>query len=423
MVTSAKHWYRSVVQMVEVSLGIDAGYFVRGGTFGLMQQIVGLGSGLVIAYVFGHFASKAVYGEYSLILAVVAVVSIVSMPGLNTALMRSVGQGFDTSLPRTINRRLGWSVLGSVTLIGIGWYYQWRGSDVLPIIFMVTAIFFLMLTPLQSVYAFLVAKKRFDTQAMIASVSSVLTAILVGLAVWRTGNLLLILGGHFLGQIVPLVVGYGYARRLVNKSAGKDADLLPYGYFLTGTQVVPTLAGYANQILLASYLGVDQLARFAVTTKFTGIVQKNFDVFYRPVTAKLAGQNVKQHRQIIKKHLAKFLLMGGFLGLVSWLLIPSLVEIFYGAGYRDTHVLARWYSLVTLVLPVTWLWGDMMTFQKRKRSLLVVNTLLPLVKLMAYLVVIPKWQITGLIVIMVAERFLTAVYSGSVLWLSPARKT
>lgn len=404
-----------IVTWLGTGLGIDADYFVRGGIYGLLQQGVGLVCGLIIVYAFGHFVSPAVFGEYNLLLSIISLLAIVSLPGMNTAVLQSVGQGYDRSLAKAVRIRLTWSFLGVPILLGLAYYYQQRGSDVLPLLLVLTALIFPLVYPFSTTQAFLVAKKRFDWQAIFASTSSLITAALMGGAIIFRRSLFLAMVGYFIGTILPGIISFVAAQKLISKRTKDDPDLLAYGYFLTGLQVLPLATAHVSNILLAVWLGVGQLAVFSVASKFPGIVQKNFDVFYKPVTAKLAGQAIKQQQAAVKRHLTKFIILGGLLFGGTWLLLPILLKIFFSSEYTGVLNYARWYAVSLLFLPIGWFLNDVIMFQKLRGSILFLQTVLPLVKLISYFIVIPRWQIGGLIAIMLAERIIATAYSGIVI--------
>lgn len=411
-----------IISWLGTSLGVDAEYFVMGGMYGVMQQAVGLVCGLVITYVFGQFVPPSVFGEYNLVLAIISLLAIVSVPGMNTAVLRSVGAGHDRSLLTAVKLRLMWSILGIPILMGLAYYYQQRGSDVVPAMMLLTAGFFPLIYPLSTTQAFFVAKKRFDLQAVSASLSSVVTAVLVGLAIMVKQNLFLALGGYFIGIVLPGVISFNWAKKLVNPKTRPDPGLLNYGYFLTSIQILPLIAAHLGSILLGLWLGMEQLAVFMAASKFPGIVQKNFDVFYKPVTAKLAGQAIKHHQATVRHHLIKFVVLGIGLFGVTWLLLPGLINIFFSHEYSGVISYARWYSLTLLVLPVSWLFSDLVILQKRKKPMVILQTVLPVVKLLSYVIIIPRWRVGGLIGIMLAERTLSTIYSGIMVMTASARK-
>ena len=62
-----KNIYFPTIKLLGIGLGVDADYFMRSGVYGVIQQLVGLMSGLALAYIFGHFLSPAIFGEYNLV--------------------------------------------------------------------------------------------------------------------------------------------------------------------------------------------------------------------------------------------------------------------------------------------------------------------------------------------------------------------
>jgi len=314
--------------------------------------------------------------------------------------------------------------LGIPLILFVAYYYLKQNSDVLPMTLVIISLAFPFFHSFGSVNSFFVAKKRFDLQALFVSISSLLTATLVGLAVFFTNNLLLILGGYIAGVSLPLILGLIYSeKKLVGTRTKVDKDLVPYGYFLTKLQILPIIASHISNILLAIYLGVDALAVFIVASKFPGIIQKNFDVFFKPITAKLAAQSAREHKITLKKHLGKFFILGLAMFSFIWLFVPWLIPWLYGPQYFDAIGHARFYSWLILPLPLIWLFGDIITFQKRKRVIFYKNTFIPILKLIAYFIIIPRWQITGLIAIMLGERIFTLIISGVSVLLFPAQRS
>src|SRR3989344_7998050 len=76
---------------------LDIHYFASSSFYSLLQQIVGVTIGLIVSYIFGHYVTKLVFGEYNFILSTVSLLTFLSLPGINDALTQTVGRGFDRS--------------------------------------------------------------------------------------------------------------------------------------------------------------------------------------------------------------------------------------------------------------------------------------------------------------------------------------
>lgn len=116
-------WFFYVARPLIKRLHLDLAYFAKGSFYSLIQQIIGVSCGLTVSYLFGHYVSKQVFGEYNLILSIVSLITFLSLPGIDNALTRSIGQGFDGSFKQALVSKIKFSLLGSVALVGIALYY------------------------------------------------------------------------------------------------------------------------------------------------------------------------------------------------------------------------------------------------------------------------------------------------------------
>ncbi len=388
-------------------LRLDIRYFVKASTYGSIAQITGILSGLVINYVFGHFASVKLFGDYSYILTVVGFLTIVTLPGLDSYLVRSVGQKFDSSLLRGFRYKMLFSLIGIPVLLLLGFYYIFHGNSFLGISFIIAALFFPVVEPMQLFNEFLTAKKLFKENSLFLSFSSLLTVILITLSIIYTNYLPIIVVSYFLGIIIPSVWGFLYSKSLIIKSKAYDKDLLSYGLFMTFVSFLPWTAGYLGQIILAYLLGTELLAVFVVAHKIPLYVHKNLSVFHKPITAKLANQTNREHLVTIKKHSLKLILWGLSIAICLYILVPFIIEFIFTNKYREAIPLAQLLTISIIPLPLTWLIEDVMVFQKIKKPQLYSTLLINTVKIILYLVLIPIFKLYGLVIVYLFDRYVT----------------
>ncbi len=130
-------------------LHLDTVYFVKASFYGFIQQFIGAVSGLLLSYLFGHFTTKKMFGDYNLILSVLGFLTLVTLPGLDSYLTRSIGQKFDSSYPRAMKIKFLSSLLGTPVLLGLSFYYYLNNQIPLSSAFLITALFFPLLAPFQ----------------------------------------------------------------------------------------------------------------------------------------------------------------------------------------------------------------------------------------------------------------------------------
>ncbi len=98
------------LKRTEKILNLDINYFLRGSLFGFLQQFIGIFCGLGVNYLLGHVLSKSAYGEYNLVLSILGMLTFLSLPGIDTALIQSVGQGYEAALLQSTKLKLKFSL-------------------------------------------------------------------------------------------------------------------------------------------------------------------------------------------------------------------------------------------------------------------------------------------------------------------------
>lgn len=387
-----------------VWLNLDTGYFLRGTFWGSLQQIVGVGSGLFLSYLFGHFTSKQVFGEYNLVLSYLSLLTFVSLPGLDTALVATTGKKHDASYSLAVKRKLQFSFLGIPVLLFVGLFYLLHAQTILGLTFVLSALSYPLLNGFSNYPAFLTGKRKFRELALLSTVASIIFLFthVLGISWYNTTFSLVI--AYLAGRIIPDVVGFWYSRRfIIHKKV--DQNLLGYGSFLTAVNTLPWISGHIGSIILGSLLGVEALAVYSVSTRFLVAVQKNFVVYYKPVTAKLAAQSSLQHYESLKKHWLKLLLIGCLLALSLFLTTPLLVSFFFTSQYEDAVRFGQWASLALVPIPLSWVLTDVLIYQQKRHAQVAISIFPQLLKILLYFILIPKLGISALIFILLLERF------------------
>ena len=385
-------------------LNLDVEYFAKGSFFAFAQQLIGVSCGLVVSYLFGHFVSPTVFGQYNLVLSIIGMLTFLSLPGIDFALIKSVSSGYEASLEEAMHKKFILSLIGSVAIIGFSLYYFFDDQIAISQALIVVAIFYPFLNAFTHYPAFLTAKRLFQVLAVFGSLSSIFFLSITALSIFTAPSTLGIITGYLIAMTVPTILAYFYARRYVENSK-RDPDLFTYGRFLTILSILPWISGNISGVILAGTMGVESLALYAVAGRFFTAVQKNFSVFYKPVTAKLASQSAKQHRETLIIHSLKFLAIGIFLSGILYIATPFLIRLFFTSTYEEATYYGQLLSIALIPYPLTLTTTDMLIYQKNKKSQILMSTLPHIIKILAYIVIIPTFHIMGLIVLVIIERF------------------
>ena len=180
--------------------GFDLPYYIENGFWVLLNQFVLIISNLLLSIIMARYLSKECYGQYQFVLSVLAIVSIFSIPGLNTSVMRSVAKGMDGSYIHAVKHSFRWSFIGIPVLWTIAIVFNLRGDITISIALFISSLFFPILYTFNLWQFFYNGKSYFGLAATNSIIQAFFkTALLLVLAIYFSNNVYYILLGYLGG--------------------------------------------------------------------------------------------------------------------------------------------------------------------------------------------------------------------------------
>lgn len=324
-------------------LGLDLPYFVKNGFWVVLQQGVGTLSGVALYVVFARLSTQEVFGQYQFILSIFSVVSILSIPGLNTSIIRSVARGYDGDYKKVVKVSFFWSLLGVPALLIVGAYYYWFQSHPLGIALMLSSVFFPFFYAPNTWDSFLRGKGRFDVSTKYGIIQSAMNALVTIVVVFFFRNNLIAIVVTYLVSFT-FFNGYYYWRSLsYMENEKKDGEVFKYGWFLTKINVLGVIAGNIDSLLVGVILGPIDLAIYTVVSLVSNRLSSVLGSFLSIIFPKIA-QSKQSFSMLVKVHKRKmiFLMLFSFLvAVLFYILIPDVNRILFGNKYIQSFPLSR----------------------------------------------------------------------------------
>lgn len=323
---AAKHYARKLEDkdpelmrgLKKVSL--DSVYVVAG-------KLLSFAASFAVITLMARLVPREVVGSYTYLMSVLAIVSILTLPGMNEAYTRAVGRGFMHSATTMMRTRLMVGLSGSLlsVLIGIGtWLY---GNPELGLVFIVAAIF-VPLTDTFSTFAInhWQGRRQFAHSALVGTLYYAGIAAFTIAAVLVTDELLPLAITTLIGQAV---VGYLLYRTIDAESGGADAESEKLGFHLTIMQSFGILARNLDKVVVWALMGPAMVAVYALA--YTPFSKAHQMIPIATIALPyLSSQNLTHaiRQKIIRYTLLLFLLsVPGTLIVV--LLAPTLYAVFF----------------------------------------------------------------------------------------------
>jgi len=376
---------------------LDLPYFVRNGYWVFLRQLVGTICGSIVSITFARLASKEVFGQYQLFLSILSIVSIFSIPGLNTAVMQAVARGKDGEYKKAVKTSFLGSFLGIPVLMIVGLYYTFNGQTMIGHSLILGSIFFPFIYAPNTWDYFFQGKSRFDLSTKYFSWLTIYNTL-------STVTIFLLFRNNLKTIVLGYVISYAFFNSFYFlkslkfiKNSEYDSETRKYGFYITKLKILELVAGNIDKILLATILSPSSLAVYSVIslipTKAKNLVKPFVNIFF----PKMAGsdQTLSSVLRSKKKTLLIFSATLLFLAVAYFFAIEPMNKLFFGENYSEYYSLSRLYVVLVLIfLPLNIL-GRYVQAVRNYKVLFLTNAVYPIIQIIINFIFIFKWGILG----------------------------
>jgi len=239
-------------------------YLVKGGFWLTMGQAFTSISSFLLAIAFANFLPKESYGIYKYVLTVIAILSIANLRNMNIAITQSVAQGNEGTAMAGIREKIKWGLLSGLGAVLVGGYYFLQENYLIGSLLLISAPFL----PFKDSYAIYVAilngKKDFKRIAIYGLIPSILNTIGTILIIYFTKNIYWLLFFYLGFWTVTNYFLLKKTRNLYHLNNLIDQKSINYGKHASFTNIINTVAGYFDKLLIFHYLGAASTAIYSI---------------------------------------------------------------------------------------------------------------------------------------------------------------
>lgn len=385
-------------------------YLASGGFWLTTGQVISSLSAFSLAIAFANLLPPETYGTYKYLLSIAAIFSIFTLPGMNTAIARSVARGNEITICVATKTRVIWSFLGTLAAFAGATYYFINDNLELAIALAIIGAVLPFFDTLTTYNGQLTGKRAFKKQSIFHLLSqSVSTGSLVT-ALLLTNNVHLLLLAYF----IPLAVTRFVLYKKITKttSAGTpDRETITYGKHLSLISVLGVVASNIDKILLWKFLGPAQLAIYtfalAIPEQLKGPLKGVGDLAF----PKFAAQTNEQIRKNMSSLWRKLALYAVGLVVISALYIlaaPYIFKVFF-PQYMESVLYSQIFS-ISLVTSISAILLSKLEAQKKIKTQYIINTIHPLTQIILLVILIPLFGIFGAVAAFIISRLAMTLF-------------
>jgi len=242
----------------------DMVYLVKNSGWVFFGQVITSLSALIVMIALANLVDKGEYGEYRYIISMILILSICTLPGMNTALVRTTAQGNSGQLKSTVKIRMKWGLLGSLLAFILSGYYWLNFNNSLATSFMVVGVFLPLYNTFFGYYFFLQGKKLFNQSAIVQGIGRIFFLVAMLLTAYLIPQASYLIGVYMFTTFLMQYGGYYWTNKKHEEQPQDSTETLSYGRYLSVWQFPYLVSSQIGIITTWYWLGDVEAAIYAI---------------------------------------------------------------------------------------------------------------------------------------------------------------
>lgn len=391
-------------------LGLDLKYFIGGGIWLLLPFGINILLGIIRSIFFARLLQQSVYGQFTFVNATMGTLAILSLPGINIALVETVARGNWGSMIDGARARAIFGFLGTIGMTAVSLYFYMQGEDQLVLALLISGVFLPFNSAFQVAQAYHNGRKQIKIVGLMQTGIMSLSTILLILVLLVEGGLIWLVLVDSLSKLVFYSIFYLKARKEVIGTP-RDPEVVTYGRNLTGAQAIESIATYLDNVILGFSVGFVDVAIYRIASVFP----KNYNSLTK-IASTLTIPKIAEHpnKQIytnrVRRQLSVLQIINLILVMIIIILIQIFIPIFYGDIYSESIFFAQ-LLMVSLIfaLPDAFFVAALQS-RKQTKSIAQGNIISGVLLIAFLLILVPSIGIIGIIISRIISRWSSSFY-------------
>lgn len=373
-------------------------YFAKNMGWLSLLQVISMGCAFLMGVVYGNFLPKVVYGNFKFILSIGSVISLFSLPGINTSLQRKVAKTKCRILRYAFMKKIKWSTLGTFIGTLIGFYYllyqdYHLGAGIIILSFLAPIYY-----STKIYHPFLQGQKLFKKDSLIRIAEVLFTSFIMIITIWVTERLIYVVSSYLISWI--LIRGFFFYRYTKKNNFDKKKetqDFINYGKKLSVPKAVGNITTAFDDFLIWHFLGPGSIAIYIFSKKppklLKEVIKKIEDLSF----PKFSNKKKETIKKTLPGKIIKLMSVVSIMVLIYIFISPYLYKMFL-PKYANYVYYSQLYSLTRVISPISQFIEQALVTQKKTTAVLSTKIIPNIIEPLLMVVSIPLFGLTGLFI-------------------------
>ncbi|OGS36745.1 MAG: hypothetical protein A2293_06850 [Elusimicrobia bacterium RIFOXYB2_FULL_49_7] len=313
----------------------------------IVKLTIGIGGNVA----FARLTGVEYFGKYQYALSLSSFAALFILPGLQNALVNSAVRGSEGDFGLAFRKRsklLPWYILFFVGA-GIITYVKTHTIEI-PVAFVLIGILSALIALYSLYFSYFMGKRYyrelfFWESALAAAPLTAVVALLVGNRVLSLAYIPV-----YLLVLVPLAwqlivsMGVCYRVRKYIKSQVVNEGFLTYAKHFSYMTIIGGIQGNLDSFIVGTFISYNSLAYYSIAKRFFEATKSLWGMSQVYLQPRLVGKKIGKAVIHFKEFLRVYYVLTPLL-IVAWFLLPSVINLFYGAEFKPSSVYAQMFLL------------------------------------------------------------------------------
>lgn len=386
----------AIIDFLEKKFKLDIGYYLKGGFWLSLSNVVNVSKLLIIGIIFARFLSKETFGAFTYINSIFLLTNVFGAPGMSTAIVQSVARGYEGTLAYLTKKVFLWSLMGSLFLSLFGFYEKFFASGENFGLFIILGLLFPFYSIGLNFTYYLIAVKKFHLRMLMELGQNVAIIFSIIIILFLRQGLLWLILIPILVQIITNLFYLGYLIRSANDKIDYSSN--KFGKVLNLANFLPTAKMQADKILVTNFLGFANTAVYNIAAAISDQVY----ALAKIITAMVVPKSANMTQEILQKSFKKIfyypIALFGLISIFLFFIYPYLIPFVFGKQYAESVFYAQIITLFVSMKSIAAILQQINQSKKELKSTMFSAYVSPLLELGLMLIFIVKYQILGIII-------------------------
>ncbi len=324
--------YSFAANFLQKKFNFDAHYFLKGGFWLSLTQLIVVVAGILTTSLFAHYLSETDYGIYRYLIGLAVLFSSLSLTGLGQSILQTAAKKYHGFYQETLKINFRYSLPISLVSLGGAIYYLIHDNHILSLGCGLIAVVQPITNAFQNTPVFLQGSRRFKEATVAQGIKVVFVSIICVIALFLTENILVLLCAYFGSNAVSNIMFHLIYRPIQSSPTPPEIahQYINYAKSTSVRNIISVVSNRLDTVLIFTQLGAAELAIYTIATVIPEQIKASFKNLASLLLPKYARhENVDViKRSVPKRSLQLFLVL--FTITVLYIVVaPYIYELFF----------------------------------------------------------------------------------------------